>query len=187
MLVANSEETPGISFKKKLERQGVNSAIIQVINSMIEDDRDDRIGSLLEVISQLRDILGLKEKQIAKKIHKLSHLGDYYWPSGTESHWNNIVVSGATESDLKYLLQQNGLPDRIGLKNLLAKSNLVLPTVSDIQKSKLDNFDVLSGRGIPVRECPDKLYYPSENTMKYPAVGSPIALIAMDLLIPFCS
>jgi serine/threonine protein kinase len=180
MLVANSEETPGISFKKKLEKQGVNTAIIQVINSMIEDDRDDRIDSLLEVISQLRDILGLKEKQTAKKIAKLSHLGNYSWPSGIESHWNNIVVSGVTESDLKYLLQQNGLPDRIGLKNLLAKSNLVLPTVSDIQKSKLDNFDVLSGRGIPVRECPDKLYYPSENTMKYPAVGSPIALIAMN-------
>ncbi len=180
MLIANSEETPGISFKKKLEKQGVNTAIIEVINSMIEDDRDDRIGSLLEVISQLRDILGLKEKQIAKKIAKLSHLGDYSWPSGTESHWNNIVVSGATESDLKNLLQQNGLPDRIGLKNLLAKSNLILPTVSDIKKSKLDNFDVLSGRGIPVRECPDRLYYPSENTMKYPAVGSPIALIAMN-------
>lgn len=180
MLVANSEETPGISFKKKLEKQGVNTAIIEVVNSMIEDDRDDRIGSLLEVISQLRDILGLKEKQIAKKIAKLSHLGDYSWPSGTESHWNNIEVSGATESDLKNLLQQNGLPDRLRLKNLLAKSNLVLPTVSDIKKSKLDNFDVLSGRGIPVRECPDRLYYPSENTMKYPAVGSPIALIAMN-------
>lgn len=180
MLVANSEETPGISFKKKLEKQGVNTAIIEVVNSMIEDDRDDRIGSLLEVISQLRDILGLKEKQIAKKIAKLSQLGDYSWPSGTESHWNNIEVSGATESDLKNLLQQNGLPDRLRLKNLLAKSNLVLPTVSDIKKSKLDNFDVLSGRGIPVRECPDRLYYPSENTMKYPAVGSPIALIAMN-------
>jgi hypothetical protein len=187
MLRANIKDIPGPSFDKQLKRQGVDIAIIQVINSMIEEEREERVGSLLEVISQLRDILGLKEKQIAKKIAKLSHLGNYSWPSGTGSHWNNIVVSGATESDLKNLLQQYGLPDRIGLKNLLAKSNMILPTASDVHRSLIENPIAIQGSGVPVRECPDRLYYPTENTFKYPEVGSPIALIALDLLIPFSS
>ena len=187
MLRANIKDIPGPSFDRQLKKQGVDIAIIQVINSMIEEEREERVGSLLEVISQLRDILGLKEKQIAKKIAKLSHLGNYSWPSGTGSHWNNIVVSGATESDLKNLLQQNGLPDRIGLKNLLAKSNMILPTASDVHRSLIENPIAIQGRGVPVRECPDRLYYPTENTFKYPEVGSPIALIALDLLIPFSS